>query len=81
MLTLPDTLTLGGEIQYIFNLLSLIIENPVPTVITVARIGGTVTVIQSKKFKTKSLSSYSSSLRAYIALQYPIIAKKKNMRM
>ena len=51
-LTLPATLTLGGEIQKIFFFLSLDKANTVPAVIAAGKAGGTVIVMRSNDLST-----------------------------
>jgi hypothetical protein len=51
-------LILGGEIQKIFFLLSLLIAKTVPTVIAAGKAGGTVMVSKSRDLSTISGAAY-----------------------
>lgn len=57
IVTLPQILTFGGEIQNIYCFLSLLIANDIPIDKQVGRAGGTVIVIKSKLFKIRSFNS------------------------
>ena len=54
MFTLPETFTLGGEMQKILFFLRRLIAKAVPAVIAAGRAGGTVIVIRLRHLSTMS---------------------------
>jgi hypothetical protein len=71
--TLPLTLTLGGDIQYILFYFNLFIANTVPIVIAAGNAGGTVIVIRSN-----DLSTISNVLYPYDIITGKVIQNPKN---
>ncbi len=80
-LTLPLTLTLGGDMQKIPFFLNLIRENVVPIVIAAGRVGGTAIVTRSPVFCTISTASKPKSRSGLIEMAHPITARPRKIAM